>query len=326
MNLSRTGAAGPSRRGLLALASWTACRVGAQPATAPPTAPVVWRGLDQAALDASFDLPRAVPTIGQITGRWASNSELARAALGAPRRLAYGPTPAEALDFYPAPAAPAPLHVFVHGGAFNLEQASHFGFLAEASVRAGAHFAALDFARARDVGGDIRVLVAQVRKAVAWLRTHAADLSIDAERIYLSGHSSGAELAACVMVTDWAADFSLPKDTLKGALCCSGVYDLAALRLSSAGAGFRLGEPIEAELAVAPHADRLPGRLIVAHGSAETPAFRIGSRALVDALQARGRSAALLVAAGYNHFEVIETLGSPYGVLGRAMLGMMALS
>jgi len=32
------------------------------------------------------------------------------------------------------------------------------------------------------------------------------------------------------------------------------------------------------------------------------------------------------VADGYNHFEVIETLTSPYGLLGRAMLEQMKLS
>jgi len=33
----------------------------------------------------------------------------------------------------------------------------------------------------------------------------------------------------------------------------------------------------------------------------------------------------LLVGQGYNHFEMFETLGNPYGLLGRAMLNMMKL-
>jgi arylformamidase len=33
----------------------------------------------------------------------------------------------------------------------------------------------------------------------------------------------------------------------------------------------------------------------------------------------------LLVAEGYNHFEIIETLANPYGLLGRAVLEQMAL-
>jgi arylformamidase len=34
----------------------------------------------------------------------------------------------------------------------------------------------------------------------------------------------------------------------------------------------------------------------------------------------------LLVAEGYNHFEIPETLANPYGLLGRAALAQMNLS
>jgi arylformamidase len=33
----------------------------------------------------------------------------------------------------------------------------------------------------------------------------------------------------------------------------------------------------------------------------------------------------LLIAEGYNHFEILETLANPYGVLGRAVLEQMKL-
>jgi arylformamidase len=33
----------------------------------------------------------------------------------------------------------------------------------------------------------------------------------------------------------------------------------------------------------------------------------------------------LLVAQGYNHFEIFETFASPYGLLGRAALEQMKL-
>ena len=40
----------------------------------------------------------------------------------------------------------------------------------------------------------------------------------------------------------------------------------------------------------------------------------------------RGKPAQLLTGAGYNHFELPETLANPYGLLGRAMLGRLGLS
>jgi arylformamidase len=34
----------------------------------------------------------------------------------------------------------------------------------------------------------------------------------------------------------------------------------------------------------------------------------------------------VLVGEGYNHFEILETLANPYGLLGRAVLAQMNLS
>ena len=43
-------------------------------------------------------------------------------------------------------------------------------------------------------------------------------------------------------------------------------------------------------------------------------------------MKAAGKPVELLVAEGYNHFEVLDTLANPYGVLGRAALAQMKLT
>ena len=43
------------------------------------------------------------------------------------------------------------------------------------------------------------------------------------------------------------------------------------------------------------------------------------------ALRRSGKPAKLIVAEGYNHFEMLEMLANPYGLLGRAALGQMGL-
>jgi arylformamidase len=40
---------------------------------------------------------------------------------------------------------------------------------------------------------------------------------------------------------------------------------------------------------------------------------------------AAGKAVTLIVADGYNHFEIIETLANPHGILGRAALEQMKL-
>ena len=66
--------------------------------------------------------------------------------------------------------------------------------------------------------------------------------------------------------------------------------------------------------------------MIVAHGTLETPEFQRQNREFAAALNAVGKAADLIVLNGYNHFEVAESLGNPYGLLGRAVLRQMKLS
>ena len=42
-------------------------------------------------------------------------------------------------------------------------------------------------------------------------------------------------------------------------------------------------------------------------------------------MKAAGKPVELLVGEGYNHFEMLETLANPYGLLGRAALAQMKL-
>ena len=73
------------------------------------------------------------------------------------------------------------------------------------------------------------------------------------------------------------------------------------------------------------HLDRLNCPIVVAHGTLETPEFQRQSREFAAAVKAAGKPVTFLLADGYNHFEIIETLANPYGLLGRAALEQMKL-
>ncbi|HXT50103.1 MAG TPA: alpha/beta hydrolase, partial [Thermoanaerobaculia bacterium] len=74
------------------------------------------------------------------------------------------------------------------------------------------------------------------------------------------------------------------------------------------------------------HLDQLTAPVVVAHGSLETPEFQRQAREFAAAVKAAGKPVRFLVGEGYNHFEIQETLGNPYGILGRALLGQMKLA
>jgi arylformamidase len=61
------------------------------------------------------------------------------------------------------------------------------------------------------------------------------------------------------------------------------------------------------------------------YGTHESPEFQRQSRDFAAAVRAAGKPVELDIAAGYNHFEIAETLANPYGVLGRAALKLMGL-
>ncbi|MFY9835336.1 MAG: alpha/beta hydrolase [Xanthobacteraceae bacterium] len=300
-------------------------------ALAKPKGPIVWLDLDQQQLDDAYDQLVYAPNRDQLGKRRVANSAAARARVGEPLRFAYGPTPIEALDIYrplankPAADAGAPVAIFVHGGAWRAGSASEFTFLTEPFVRAGANFAVLDFINVDDAGGDLCPLVEQVRRAVGWIHRNANQFGGDRDRLYLISHSSGSHLAGCVVTHDWASE-GLPRDILKGATLSSGMYDLKPVRLSKRSKYVTFTDATEHALSAIRHLDKLATPLILSYGTCETPEFQRQTCEFAAAVGAAGKPVELLVGEAYNHFEMLETLANPYGLLGRAVLKQMGLA
>jgi arylformamidase len=284
----------------------------------------VFLDYDQAALDRAYDQPSWAPNMQAVLQRRAAASDAVRARLGEPRSFAYGSTSVERLDVYPTARPNAPVMVFLHGGAWRGGDARSQAYAAETFVQAGAHWVVPEFATVMDVGLD--GMVAQVRRAVAWVAQNAASFGGDPAQIYVGGHSSGGHLAGNVLVTNWAADFGLPADVVKGGLCVSGMYDLKAVRLSARSSYVKFDDRIEHALSPQRHLERLTAPVIVAYAEHDSPEFQRQSRELAEALQAAGRLRQLIVAPGLNHFEIPETLAWPDGLLGRASLALMGLT
>jgi arylformamidase len=285
----------------------------------------VFLDYDQAELDRQYDQRAWATNAASVIARYAADSEAARARLGAPLVLRYGDSPPETLDLYRTGAAQAPIHVFVHGGAWTRMSARDSAAPAPMFVAAGAHFAALDFALLPSV--TLADMIAQVRRAVAWLHRHAATFGSDPTRIHVSGHSSGAHLSALLCATDWAGAFGLPADTLKSALLASGSYDLKPVRLSARSAYVKLTDATEHELSPQRHVAQINCPVTVASAEHDTDEFRRHARDFHAALVTAGKATPpLLHGPGLNHFEFIETLARPDGILGRVALEQMGLS
>lgn len=297
----------------------------AAPAAPRAKGPRVFLDYDQQELDDAYDQAVYAPNRSQVNARLAHASELARQRLGRPERAAYGEKEVEGLDIFRARVPNAPIVVFIHGGAWQGGTAAEHAYAAEAFVRAGAHFVVLDFDRVQDAGGNLFPMVDQVRRAVAWVHRNAKSFGGDAGRIHVVGKSSGSHLGGCVAITDWARDFGLPADTVKSYTLQSGIYDLHGPRLSKRGAYVKFTDAMEQELSPQRHIDRIGAPIVLLYGSHETPEFQRQSRDFAAALRAAGKPIELVYAEGCNHFEIAETLASPYGHVGRAALKQAGL-
>jgi arylformamidase len=287
--------------------------------------PRVWLDMDQQELDDAYDQVVYAPNRDQVGKRRVANSDKARSVIGAPARVAYGPTDIEMLDIYRSKQANAPVNIFIHGGAWRANKAADYAFLAEPFVQAGAHYVVLDFTNVDEAQGDLFPMVEQVRRAVAWVYNNARSFGGDPNRLYLTSHSSGSHIGGCVVTHDWRKE-NLPVDILKGAALSSGMYDLEPVRLSKRSKYVKFTDAMEEALSAQRHIDNLHTPLILAHGTYETPEFQRQTRDFYAAVKAAGKPIELLVGEGYNHFEMLETLGNPYGLLGRAVLAQMRLA
>jgi arylformamidase len=324
---------GLSRRALFAGAAAGALALTSEPAAAqrcpaPPRAkgPIVWLGLDQQELDDAYDQSVYAFNRSNIAERNRANSEVARAVLGPPQRVAYGATEKEKLDIYRTKRANAPINVFIHGGGWRSgSSTADRAFLAEPYVKSGAHYVIPDFIDVIEAGGDLFPMVEQVRRAVAWVYKNAASFGGDPQALYLTGHSSGGHLGGCIVTTDWARE-GLPLDILKGALLGSGMYDLKPVRMSKRNQYVKFTDEMEQELSAQRHLERLYTPLILTHGTLETPEFQRQTRDFYAAVKAAGKPVELRVGQGYNHYETQETLANPYGFMGRAAFQQMKLA
>jgi arylformamidase len=297
----------------------------AQPA--PPAAEKgarVWLDLDQRGLDDAYDQSKYAANIQQLLGRQATIADTARQHLGPPKRLAYGPTPIEGADLYATKRPNAPIHIFIHGGAWRGGLAKNAAFHAELLVNAGAHFIALDFINVLETKGDLMPMADQVRRGIAWIYNNAASFGGDPNPLYISGFSSGAHLGGVTLITSWS-EYGVPADIIKGAVLSSGMYDLKPVRLSARSNYVKFTDEMEHALSTQRHLDRITTPLVLAHGTFETPEFQRQTRDFAAALKAANKPAQFVIGQGYNHFEMAETFGNAYGVLGRAVLEQMKL-
>lgn len=283
----------------------------------------VWLDYDQDALDFQYDQRKLVPHANDYMVRNLSQSEHVRAEMNCQLDVAYGPSEDEILDIFPSAEAKAPGVIYVHGGAWTRWHKGHNSYQARSFVAAGATFVSVNFALVPKVTLD--ELIRQNQAAVAWVYDHANDFGVDQNRLFIAGHSSGAHVVGLLAVTDWNADWNLPKDAVKGCIAASGMYDLTPVQLSSRNQYLKLDEAAVARnSALRQLPDMLPP-FIIAYGGREQEEFQRQSRDFAIKLRQRGHTCEEIFYPEHNHFDVAQEFDNPEGALLTAAFKMMGV-
>jgi acetyl esterase/lipase len=152
---------------------------------------------------------------------------------------AYGADPLQRLDYWRAGpdtappmarpvAAPAPLILFVHGGAWRVGDKGNGTGRAKVDHWRQAGYAVASINYRLVPAATVEQQAQDVAASLAWLVRNAARLGIDPARIVLAGHSAGAQLVALVGTDPaYLAQVGLPLTAIRGVVALDGAaYDV----------------------------------------------------------------------------------------------------
>ena len=270
----------------------------------------------QAELDRNYDQRAWCPDWADYLARYPRESDAFRSA-NPYRTISFGETDDERLDIFPAREGEAPSLIFIHGGAWRSFSKDDFSFVARQFVNEGFDVIVVNFSKLPQV--RMPDLVDQLSGAMKWIYRNAGSVGIDAHRLYLCGHSSGAHLAALLAIRDWR-EYGLPPDLVKGCALVSGSYDLEPAVLSARGSYISITKQEERELSPIHFADRISCPVFVAYAEHETDEFRRQSLAFAEAARCAGKLSDVLCVPDINHFAIVEQLAKKDSILLSRML------
>ena len=280
---------------------------------------------DAAYYESAYNPRVAVPEFSDHFERWNKRSQQARETLSgrAYTDVAYGADPLEKLDVYRAKGESQALLVYIHGGYWRALDKDIQTFVAPPFVERGVTVALINYGLCPVV--RVQDIVLQVLQACAWLYRNGPNFGAPRERLFVSGHSAGAHLAAMTLAALWpkfAAD--LPKKVVQGSLSISGIYDVEpVMNTPSVNVDVRL-DPQQARRvspAFMPPATDAP--LYTAVGGKEQAGFHEQNKLIRSQWKSIIKDD--FACPEDNHFTVLDRFADPQSALFNGALTMMGV-
>ena len=136
----------------------------------------------------------------------------------------------QVLDIHaPKDAKNLPVVFWIHGGGWQAGDKSGVQEKPRAFVERGFVFVSTNYRLLPNV--EMETIIRDVAKSLGWVHKHIAEHGGDPKRIFVMGHSAGAQLAALVCVDDrYLKAEGVPFEVLKGCVPVDGdTYDVPAI-------------------------------------------------------------------------------------------------
>ena len=236
----------------------------------------------------------------------------------------YGPKSTNTIDLFipksASPNTPCPLMVFIHGGYWQELSKHESQFSAVDFVKNDIAFATIDYTLCPEA--SIEEIINECQAAINWLQGSFQNYNYDPKKIYISGSSAGAHLAAmCSLKSCNDNDHSI--SNLAGIVLISGIYDLEPL--ISTTINNSIGMDKASAMLASPLFKDLNGfpNTIITWGEYETTEFKEQSMIFSEALIKNGINVQTLEIRNRNHFDIILDLGKDDKDLGKKVIKMI---
>jgi len=227
--------------------------------------------------------------------------------------------PRQTLDIYsPANAKEAPVVFWIHGGGWQAGSKKDVQLKPLAFTQKGFVFVSVNY-RLLPEAQTIHQMAGDLAKALRWVCDHSGEMSANPGKIFVMGHSAGAQLAALICTDDrYLKAEKLSFDILKGCVPVDGdTYDVPMQigmveerRATSYKKKFG-DEKSQKELSPITHVSRGKGipPFLILH-VAEHPETKAQSQKLAKALNDAGIEATAYPAEGKNHTTINADIGA----------------
>ncbi|BDD04476.1 alpha/beta hydrolase [Aureibacter tunicatorum] len=225
----------------------------------------------------------------------------------------YGEHLLQAMDVFPSPIENSPILIFIHGGYWRGLDKKSYSFVAEPFVRNNMTVCVVNYRLLPQV--NMKSLLDDVMKAVAWIQKEAKHYNGDAHSLILSGHSAGGHIALKTYLMNEKL-----RPSIKAICSLSGIFDLNVVKNSYLNETLKL-DAYDADSYSVSNKDLsiLTCPTLLSVGSDETELFIEQSKTLFS----KNKHIANLKyfeCEHLNHYQIIHHFGHAESVLARFVI------